>query len=146
MKKSIKVLSKVAAALSMIAPVAATTVSQVSAATVEPNTVPQESAPTEVAATPMSTSVTHGETGLSEGQSSASTNRIHSSGRYRVHIVVYHGSNLTVKVFRYGSEVHSFTVSKGNNIKYFNGTGDYSVRVYNNSKKSALVGVDIDAA
>lgn len=94
---------------------------------------------------PRSTSVTHGETGLSKGQSSASTNRIHSSGRYRVHIVVYKGNNLTAKVFRYGSQVHSFKVTKGNNVKYFNGTGDYSVRVYNNSKKNAVVGVDINA-
>lgn len=93
-----------------------------------------------------STSVTHGESGLAEGQSSASTNRIHSTGRYRIHLVVYRGSNLTVKVFRYGKEVHSFKVSKGNTIKYFNGTGDYSVRVYNNSKKTARVGIDIDAA
>ena len=91
-----------------------------------------------------STSYTYGESQIYSGVSSASTNRIHATHGYKVHISQASGQRVRFKVFRYGSEVHS-RVAVGPTTVNYSGFGDYSVRVYNNSRNSLKAGVSISA-
>lgn len=91
-----------------------------------------------------STSYTYGESQIYSGVSSASTNRIHVTHGYKVHISQASGQRVRFKVFRYGSEVHS-RVAVGPTTVNYSGSGDYSVRVYNNSRNSLKAGVSISA-
>ncbi|WP_289683095.1 hypothetical protein [Lactobacillus intestinalis] len=91
-----------------------------------------------------STSYTYGESQIYSGVSSASTNRIHATHGYKVHISQASGQRVRFKVFRYGSEVHS-RVAVGPTTVNYSGFVDYSVRVYNNSRNSLKAGVSISA-
>ena len=93
------------------------------------------------------TNETYGETALYKGVSSASTNRVHAKKGYKVGVST-RGKKVRVKIFRYGKLVHSYTEkTSGIKMKFrnFSGSGDYSVRVYNNSSKTLTAGVEISA-
>ena len=95
-----------------------------------------------------STSYTYGESQIYSGVSSASTNRIHATHGYKVHISQASGQRVRFKVFRYGSEVHSRVAVGPTTVPTtvnYSGFGDYSVRVYNNSRNSLKAGVSISA-
>lgn len=86
----------------------------------------------------------YSETGVYPGVSSASTTRVHANKNYTIHVTQSAHQTVKVSVFRYGKLSHTKYVTGNRTISY-NGSGDYSVRVYNNSRNSLRAGISITA-
>lgn len=85
---------------------------------------------------------TYSECQIYKGVSSASTTRIHVTSRYK--ILATPSKKVKISIFRYGKLVRSVYPTKRTTYTY-SGSGDYSVRVYNNTAKTLACGISIQA-
>lgn len=90
---------------------------------------------------------TWGETGMSPGVSSASTNRVKVKSKMKVVINNYTPKKGSVKVtiFKSGSAWYTYYVSSKSDVT-LKGSGDFSVRIYNNSAKNLKASATIQGS